>query len=281
MALIQCPNCGGMISNKARSCVKCGFRLENEKITMQRRCEDCGSVIPEEAKACPVCGCPVSNEAENEELEKTLVSENTDSQSLEITQTPIPSKRKRRGKRLPVLIGIVVFLLVAGFVAFRVYSIGKIKEYKQDYSNCLTWMLIGAADAEDAAGLIHDVWYNTIRKAANKETDKYTKNSYGEFYGDFNDSIANLYSDSDFADEIDSINNNQDIVNKYMKKLTSPPKSMEAAYDAINNLYEAYNRLVACATNPSGSLLMFTETTNSADSDFMNRYYAAKLYVDE
>ena len=55
MALIECTECGKMISDKASACPHCGCPVE-KKVT----CEECGSLFPANLKACPNCGCPVN-----------------------------------------------------------------------------------------------------------------------------------------------------------------------------------------------------------------------------
>ena len=57
MALIQCKECGHMISDKATTCPKCGCAVAKPAV-----CSDCGEPLPEECTACPKCGCPVATE---------------------------------------------------------------------------------------------------------------------------------------------------------------------------------------------------------------------------
>ncbi|MBR6374799.1 MAG: zinc-ribbon domain-containing protein, partial [Alloprevotella sp.] len=52
MALIQCKECGHMISDKATTCPKCGCAVAKPAV-----CSDCGEPLPEECTACPKCGC--------------------------------------------------------------------------------------------------------------------------------------------------------------------------------------------------------------------------------
>ncbi len=52
-------------------------------------------------------------------------------------------------------------------------------------------VVIGATQAETACGLIYDVWYNTIYKKYDYETDKYTCiKGTRPFNDDFNDADA-------------------------------------------------------------------------------------------
>jgi double zinc ribbon protein len=51
MALVDCKECGKKISDKAKTCPKCGV---NRPVT----CTDCGKEFSRKAIACPNCGCP-------------------------------------------------------------------------------------------------------------------------------------------------------------------------------------------------------------------------------
>lgn len=43
MALINCPECGKEISDKAPACIHCGFPLESEKKEVNKKCTICGT----------------------------------------------------------------------------------------------------------------------------------------------------------------------------------------------------------------------------------------------
>ena len=53
MALIQCTECGRMISDKAACCPNCGAPVEKQII-----CEECGFAMSPSMLSCPECGCP-------------------------------------------------------------------------------------------------------------------------------------------------------------------------------------------------------------------------------
>ena len=53
MALIQCPNCGESISDKAIKCVHCGYDLVHCE---KHYCVECGEELDPEASVCPKCG---------------------------------------------------------------------------------------------------------------------------------------------------------------------------------------------------------------------------------
>lgn len=60
MALINCPECGKEISDKATSCPNCGAPIGNKKF-----CKFCGEQIDKDCVVCPKCGKQVENLGNN------------------------------------------------------------------------------------------------------------------------------------------------------------------------------------------------------------------------
>lgn len=65
MALMECPECGGKVSDKASFCPHCGCPIctapEQSAI---RYCTSCGSRLNPDVFACEACGTPVKNAGE-------------------------------------------------------------------------------------------------------------------------------------------------------------------------------------------------------------------------
>lgn len=99
MAIIQCPECGQDISDKAKKCIHCG-RILIEDVQPKRFCAECGKEIPIDSQECPFCGCPV----EQEPNENPVV-------------TQIANKAQKNKK--PLIIGVVVLAVAVliGLVA--------------------------------------------------------------------------------------------------------------------------------------------------------------------
>ncbi len=53
MALINCQQCGQLISDKAERCPKCGTPVERKSY-----CSECGAAMKTTDEACSSCGCP-------------------------------------------------------------------------------------------------------------------------------------------------------------------------------------------------------------------------------
>jgi len=60
MAMMDCPECGKQVSDKAPACPDCGMPIappQQEKAF----CSKCGKDINKDAVVCPACGVPTSN----------------------------------------------------------------------------------------------------------------------------------------------------------------------------------------------------------------------------
>ena len=140
-------------------------------------------------------------------------------------------------------------------------------------------MLVGAAQAETAGGLIRNVWSNTIYKKRDAETDKYTLKK-GKFVSDFNTALDNLFADEEFQKSISAIQSNQNEVTELMKQLKNPPKEYAEAYTVLKTYYDNYLTLTKMVISPTGSLNSFTEDFNRADEEAVKSFEKMRLYLN-
>ncbi len=277
MALIKCSNCGNNVSDKATICPHCQFKLMSDILEepVINVCEDCGTELSSEDTVCPVCGCPV------EKKDKESFEEQP--QKVEITSIKLP-KAKKSAKKYIIISAILAVLVIVGVVATSIINKNKAEKISEDYIENLktasTTMLSGAVQAESAGNLIKSVWYNTIYEERDSKTDKFTRNSWGSFNDDFNDSLTALFADSSFKSTINSIKDNKDTVAKLMKSLQNPPEEYKDAYIAIKAYYDSYLELTSLAISPSGSLQTFSNNFNKADSETVKCYEAMDMYID-
>ena len=96
MAMVECPRCGAMVSDKAKKCVHCGEVLIPEE---KKYCMECGAELIEGMSECPNCGCPVE-----EQLNAQL---NEKPQKVEVTGVKVTRKIK-------IIIGIAIAVLILG-----------------------------------------------------------------------------------------------------------------------------------------------------------------------
>lgn len=272
MALINCPNCGKEVSNRAASCPSCGYDLSvlhesEDKSAPIITCEDCGAEIPSSAEVCPNCGCPTMQESEPEAPQK-----------VEVTKVNLPKIKNR--KTAIIAISVVAVIIVGLFVGMKIHREKVSIKYGESIETVSAKMIAGSAIAEDACNLTRSVWNNTIFEKYDSSTNKYTRknNGTGGFYDDFNDAISALYADSDFSAKISSIEVNQTEVAETMKTLTNPPEEYAEEYEALKKFYDAYLDLTNLATNPTGNLQTYSSNFSDADSNALNCYNKVKLY---
>ena len=152
-------------------------------------------------------------------------------------------------------------------------------DYSENISTVSAAILSSAIQTEEAGNLIHDVWYNCIFEENDPETNEYTRPN-GYYLDDFNDPLANLFSDETFSQQLSSIKNDQETVTDLMRKMSDPPEEFEDAYEALRELFDAYTEFTNLVINPSGNLQTFTSNFNDADSALLNCYNAMSLYID-
>ena len=276
MALIQCKNCGKDVSDRAKVCPHCGTQLIEDEVTQPQPiiCEECGAEIPQGADSCPNCGCPVPVDGE----------ENTEApQKVELTSVKIP-KLDQRKKKIVVgsIIGVIVLIAAISLIISQMRQATAAQlsaDYSENISTVSAAILSSAIQTEEAGNLIHDVWYNCIFEENDPETNEYTRPN-GYYLDDFNDALANLFSDETFSQQLSSIKNDQETVTDLMRKMSDPPEEFEDAYEALRELFDAYTEFTNLVINPSGNLQTFTSNFNDAGGALLNCYNAMSLYID-
>lgn len=279
MALITCRSCGKQISDKAKACPGCGAIVfpEGPEAIKQLFCTECGSAIPSGLEVCPNCGCPVETVDHQDDKQESP-------QKVEITAVNLPKMKKKTQKGLIIAAIILVVAVIGTLIGVKLHKDKQAEEAASAYKNNLNLisfsMITGGAKAEEAGNLIKSVWYNAIYEERDNTTDKYTRPD-GFFVDDFNDALANLFADTTFTEIIEEIKENQKIVSGYMKDLKNPPEGFEDAYSAVKDCYDIYLSFTNMVINPSGSLQTFSSNFNDADTSFVNKYNALKLYLEE
>lgn len=114
MALIKCPECGNMVSDKAINCINCGAPLPH-----LIKCEECGTMFDVNTQICPNCGFPTKQSVEQKIVDKYV--------NEAIEEQP----RNTTARWLFVLIGILaVTICVLGMFALKKCA----KKGSDDYS---------------------------------------------------------------------------------------------------------------------------------------------------
>lgn len=264
MAMISCPNCGEMISDKSSKCVHCGY----EFVPQTQTCPECGTELDRTATVCPKCGCPLSPE----------------SSAIAPVEVTVSKSAKKNFTKIAIGIAAIIVIVVIGAIGIHIFNAQKAKEaseaYYKNLQDATEFMLSSASSAESSGNLIKRVWYNAIYEEHDSSTDRYTCPK-GYFVSDFNDALRNLFSDKSFSAKIDYIETCQEKMIPIMKGLQNPPEEYESAYSAIQEFYDDYLELTNLVTNPTGSLQTFSTNFNSADTAIANSYGKMKLYLDD
>jgi ribosomal protein L40E len=118
--MINCPECGAEISDKAKKCIHCGKVLIEEKASI-KVCSECGKEAPADATECPYCGCPY-----DEHVPKEV------SVSVEQAANGQPKKKKRIKIIIPI---VAVIAIIAVAVGGYVYNVKVVQPEKIEAQN--------------------------------------------------------------------------------------------------------------------------------------------------
>ena len=141
-------------------------------------------------------------------------------------------------------------------------------------------ILNSSANSEECGNLINKVWYNSIWEEDDEETNNYTKKD-GKFNEDFNDSLSTLFSDEEFSELVDEIENDQKEIGKKMKELKDYPKELEEEYQDLKEYYNNYVELSNLCIDPSGNYNSYTSRFHDADDKVSNSYTKMKSHLDD
>lgn len=303
-----CPACG---------CKLAEYQTENVENRKKRTCPDCGMELEDSVTVCPNCGCPCLITSMNGESCEEGRPENISQDGIEVaspdvnaeectsaggqaddsqsdlaqanfSQAEKEEKHHFAGwshKKLAILIaactGAAVLILILAVSGMRhMQAIAQEKQYEEALQTAADDIIQSGNDAEYAADLIYSVWYNCIYEEDDILTDRYTKDSYGYFYDDFNDALASLMYDDDFEKKTSQLETDRKKIQREMKALKNSPKEYREACTSVKALYNAYLDLQDCATDPTGSLSTYSNEVNSAESKFSRCSKDVEMYVD-
>ena len=128
MAIINCPECGKEISDKAKKCIHCGNLLLKKEVNT-RICSECGKEVSIEDTECNFCGCP-------------LDSEGTSQNMYQSNKIEIGTNIKLNIKKYIVPITVALAVVVIGIVIYNV----KVKRPKNTYNEAIALLEKGKYD---------------------------------------------------------------------------------------------------------------------------------------
>ena len=116
MALINCPECGKEISDKAASCPNCGATVK------KKFCQHCGEAIDNDCVVCPKCGKQVGEIVNND---KNIIINNNNNAS---SSSALASNNMLAGNIISSKSRLVALLLCffLGWLGVHRFYVGKI-----------------------------------------------------------------------------------------------------------------------------------------------------------
>lgn len=112
MAMIQCPECGQEISDKAKKCIHCG-KVLIEEVLPKKYCSECGKEVSLEAVECPYCGCPL--EDDEKEIKKNV----------------------KKGKKVIIPLAIIAVVVAAAIAVFSFIGSNLNEDEQLAYQNAV------------------------------------------------------------------------------------------------------------------------------------------------
>ncbi len=253
MALIRCPQCQNEISDRASKCPNCGYEMY---MTGEFGfCEECGKPLKPNVSSCQNCGCPI---------------------------LPKDNKKQTKQSRVKAIAVILaIFIVVSLATAFTLNDLNnkKADQYREQLADAADLIATGGPKAAETAELVSSVWYNTIYEKDDIKTDKYTKNGR-QFNKDFNDSLANLFADTEFQAKKDEIIKNREDLTDAMILLKNPPRKYKETYTKFLECYDAYMDFTELAIYPKGSLETYTNNISEISSRMSDAVYNLRLTAE-
>lgn len=189
-------------------------------------------------------------------------------------------KKKNSKKTIVIIISVTIVLIIVGIFVFQRQQATKArKEYIDNLNTVSLTMLDGGVMAEKTCNLAYLVWYNSIHKEKNEDTDPYILTGSG--YNDFNTSLGYLYASDDMVTAIENMKANQEKVAEILKQLKNPTPEFEKTYDVIDLMYSSYYNLTNLAISPSGNLNEFSSNYKSYINSFLEQHDKLELLMPE
>ena len=223
MALIHCPKCGEEISDKAEYCVHCGQVIARNSRYV---CHECGAPITELDTVCPRCGCP----------------------NPDVIHVHAAKRKNNIGR----IISIILFFVFLGGVAWEYINYSTYNTYIETTNEIIDTRNKSIDAVNECYHLLLSVWLNAIWEQNDPETDPFVCPD-GKFVNDFNEALDNLYSDSDFSNNLELIYNQQSKLRQLRKEIQNPPSEFAEYNEILLRLIDNDIETATILISPSGS----------------------------
>lgn len=152
--------------------------------------------------------------------------------------------------------------------------------YKEDLVIVTNKLVDSCIVSDDVCKLTKKVWYNSIHRNYDTETDAFTLKDGYFFYDDFNDALNNLFNDETYKESVEKVNAVSEVIKKMMKYMKDAPEEYTSAYDELQQFYSAYQSLSDLAVDVNGSYNSYSDNVSDAQDNIIKCYNKLKLYID-
>ena len=145
-----------------------------------------------------------------------------------------------------------------------------------NYIGHLTEFGRSAADVEQlGCDLIDEttvIWNNCVNKVSSEETDRYTKNSYGEFHEDPNTALTVYYWGDEYAQTRDSITNGRILADGQFELLKNSSVNLSDCVVKAFAVQDAYSDLIDLSMDMRGDFDAHADEAKEKESAFDAAY---------
>jgi len=227
------------------------------------KCSECGHDVSDKADKCPYCGAPI-------EMDSKIAEKD-----FETTAADIDSKANKKSKKKKIIIiAAVVFVVAIVGIALGINAHNEqmAKNYSKDLSSYTVNALMFGIKCEDVCNTTTSVWYNCISEESDKSTNKYTQNSNGVFYDDFNDALEKWFMSDKYSDKLSEIEKEKDSLDSLYNRIKAYDLGSEEELTALSSLKEQVGDFYQLTTDPNGSYSDYLESFSMTDRDFNSKY---------
>lgn len=140
MAIIKCPECGGTVSDHAKTCPHCGVAIAGQLTN----CPDCGQIILKEIPTCPYCHCTINGAEQPIYVPPTappatpgpLPASTGADASGQPASGSNPKKRKVKRGYAAVIVSVVLALIVV-LLGLYFYQTSQQQNEQRAYQNAI------------------------------------------------------------------------------------------------------------------------------------------------
>lgn len=237
----RCPNCQAAVTDEQMFCPECGTPC-------RKLCPNCKTELRDGQAFCPSCGQKVGGES----AQATTSIE-------QFNQNIVNSGNKAHKKKKALLI-IAVVLAIGAVISYFIFQNMKETEYKENAETFSTTVLTAAANLENIGNEVKNEWHDYIYNRWSK-------------YDSIDEAVMGaLLNMSDEISTAKSQKSNIDALYSKLKKPATDSDELDEVCQAVKELYNAYEDLYDCVTDPDGSYNSFTSDFGNYDSTTVKAY---------